>query len=133
MKFFPTVDATCSVLTKVMDKPWGNERILEHINDKYTIKILIIKPGQETSLQFHKTKTETMLCISGSGVIEYKEENDKLKTEEFKVGRYITLHSFVIHRVKNTSNKDLIIIECATSELDDVVRLEDKYGRCNNI
>jgi mannose-6-phosphate isomerase len=101
----------------IIDKPWGSEEIL-HTDDKYTVKSLFMKKGHKCSLQYHKVKQETIIIIDGILKI-----NDTI----FSRGEYITIYPNNIHRMEGMT--DVIYLECSTSELDDVVRLEDRYGR----
>lgn len=112
---------------EIIDKPWGRERILE-VNDRYVVKILEVDPGQELSLQYHRVKKETMYCLYGSGTL-YLFEGEQQQERNLMPGRYATIEPGTIHKLVASSTSPLAVLETSTPELDDVVRLEDKYDR----
>lgn len=105
-----------------IDKPWGYEEIIE-TNPRYTVKKLFMKKGHQCSYQYHEKKMETILVLSGELIII--EENQKIP---LKKGEVITIKPFEKHRMR-AENKDCLYLECSTSELDDVIRIEDDYNR----
>ena len=114
---------------KKIDKPWGAECIID-INDRYCVKSLLIKAGHRLSKQFHEQKRETILLTSGAAtLILYKEGVSKEII--MKPGEAYPIEPEEIHRVCAHPETDAILIEVSTVELDDVVRLEDDYGRCS--
>lgn len=106
---------------KIVEKPWGRE-IWLCVEKEYAGKILEIKKGCRTSLQYHNKKKESMHVLKGELKITYP-DGEKL----LKEGESITIHPGERHRL--CAVKDLILIEVSTPELDDVVRLEDDHGR----
>jgi mannose-6-phosphate isomerase len=106
---------------EVVEKPWGREIILAH-EDEYAGKIIEVKKGHRLSYQYHKQKKETMYVLSGRMKLVYK-GGEKILEE----GDSVTLEPGDRHRVE--ALQDLSFIEVSTSQLDDVVRLEDDYGR----
>jgi len=104
-------------------KPWGAEFLIE-CNEHYAVKILLIKQGYRLSLQYHKRKHETMYIVDGHGKISL-DGVDTLYTK----GQSIIIPPGVVHRVKAIDGTT--ILEVSTPELDDIVRLEDDYGRTN--
>jgi mannose-6-phosphate isomerase len=112
-----------------IEKPWGYEKILES-NDKYTLKKLFMKSGHSCSLQLHNIKHETFYVINGKMLFEYGYDKDTLNKLELLKGEYFTVPPKMIHRM--TSLDDCTYLESSTSELDDVIRFEDKYGRAGN-
>lgn len=106
---------------EIIDKIWGSERIV--FNGPYAVKVLTINPGKSLSLQYHSTKTETMLIVSGTGKLTIGESG---LLEEISIGyqTYINIPPMTIHTILNTGKDDLIIFEASTPELEDVVRLE---------
>jgi mannose-6-phosphate isomerase len=106
---------------KVVDKPWGREVVFA-IEDEYAGKILEVRKGCRLSLQYHRLKKESMYVLEGSVKLTWGS-----KTETVDAGKSITLAPGVEHRVE--ALQDTRIIEVSTSQLDDVVRLEDDYGR----
>ena len=112
-----------------VDKPWGYELIWA-LTDDYCGKILFIKAGESMSLQFHREKDESWLIQSGRAQIEMGNPGDKIpNTEVFGAGAAFRIRPGTIHRVK--ALEDTTILEVSTSHLEDVVRLEDRYGRAD--
>jgi mannose-6-phosphate isomerase-like protein (cupin superfamily) len=109
---------------EITEKVWGTEKLIH--NGQYAVKILIINPGKSISLQYHCTKTETMMVVSGSGLLTIGED---ALLEEISILPMTHIHipPMTIHTVKNTGKNDLVIFEASTPELEDVVRLE-LYG-----
>ena len=108
-------------LPNVTNKPWGHETILAK-TDCYVVKELYIKSGCRISEQYHRKKTETMFLVGGECRITMGDcsfNPEKLAP--------VCIPPKTIHRVEGTG--DCIIIEVSSIELDDVVRLEDDYGR----
>ena len=112
--------------TKV-EKPWGYELIWA-LSDDYCGKILFVQAGEALSLQFHRTKDESWLIHSGRAEIEMGEPGDKIpNVEVIGPGAAFRIRPGTIHRVK--ALEDTTILEVSTPQLEDVVRLEDRYGR----
>ena len=107
-------------------KPWGGEELLAH-NDLYALKRIHVKPGTRPSLQYHNQKSESLYLLSGLLKIEIGDSAENLITDELHPGETVDVPKGTIHRV--SALEDSIIIEVSTPELDDVVRLEDDYGR----
>jgi mannose-6-phosphate isomerase-like protein (cupin superfamily) len=111
--------------TKV-DKPWGYE-LRWATTDRYLGKVLHINKGEALSLQYHERKDEYQYLLKGAIDIELGGGDGKLTTHRMKVGD--TLHITPGTRHRLTAVEDTEIIEVSTPEIDDVVRLEDRYGR----
>ena len=109
-----------------VEKPWGYE-LRWAITDRYAGKILHIKKGEALSLQFHERKDEYQYVIKGAVDIELGGPEGALTTRRMKVGD--TLHIAPGTRHRLTAVEDTDIFEVSTPEVDDVVRLEDRYGR----
>ena len=109
-----------------VEKPWGYE-LRWAITDRYAGKILHIKKGEALSLQFHERKDEYQYVIKGAVDIELGGPGGTLTTRRMKVGD--TLHITPGTRHRLTAVEDTDIFEVSTPEVDDVVRLEDRYGR----
>ena len=109
---------------KIVNKPWGEERIYA-LTDKYIGKILYVKAGQRLSKQFHKVKDETLLLFEGKATIEF--EGERSGYLKMNVNYPIRILPGTVHRI--TAITDCKILEASTSEIDDVVRLEDDYQR----
>jgi len=116
--------------TKYIEKPWGSETWICE-NDIYAAKILRINKGMRLSLQYHKIKKETLYLFGGLCKITINYPPDKeLKTVLMGPGEVWEIPSSTIHRLE--AIHDSTIFEISTPELDDVVRIEDDYGRNNN-
>jgi mannose-6-phosphate isomerase-like protein (cupin superfamily) len=113
--------------TKV-DKPWGYE-LRWATTDRYLGKVLHINKGEALSLQYHERKDEYQYLLKGAIDIELGGGDGKLTTHRMKVGD--TLHITPGTRHRLTAVEDTEIIEVSTPEIDDVVRLEDRYGRAD--
>ena len=105
----------------VIEKPWGREIIWAH-TPNYVAKILIVSPGESTSVHLHEEKEETFYVESGTGFITVAAE-----IIPFEPGQVIHITPTVAHRIMATS--EVRLFEVSTNHLDDVIRLEDKYGR----
>jgi mannose-6-phosphate isomerase len=110
-----------------VEKPWGYELIWAH-TDTYVGKLLFVKAGHALSLQFHREKDEAWLVQAGRAKLELGEVGDSVLNEEV-IGPGSAFHYVpgTVHRV--TAIEDTTILEVSTPHLDDVVRLEDAYGR----
>jgi mannose-6-phosphate isomerase len=110
-----------------VEKPWGWELIWAH-TEAYVGKLLFVRAGQSLSLQFHREKDESWYVESGRANLELGDTGDAvLKREIVSAGACFHFRPGTVHRV--TALEDTTIIEVSTPQLDDVVRLEDAYGR----
>jgi mannose-6-phosphate isomerase len=110
-----------------VEKPWGYELIWAHA-DAYVGKVLFVRAGQSLSLQFHNEKDESWYVQSGRAELELGQAGQGiLNTEVIADGACFHFVPGTVHRV--TALEDTTIIEVSTPHLDDVVRLEDRYGR----
>ena len=110
-----------------VEKPWGWELIWA-VAEEYVGKVLFVNAGESLSLQFHKEKDESWYVESGRAKLELGETgNAVLNTEVVSAGACFRYRPGTVHRV--TALEDTTIIEVSTPQLDDVVRLEDRYGR----
>ena len=110
-----------------VEKPWGWELIWAHAG-AYVGKVLFVRAGQALSLQFHREKDESWYVESGRARLELGAVGDAvLKTEVIAAGASFHFPPGTVHRV--TALEDTTILEVSTPHLDDVVRLEDAYGR----
>jgi mannose-6-phosphate isomerase len=108
-----------------VNKPWGYEIIWAH-TDRYVGKILHINHGESLSYQFHRVKDETIRLLSG--VLEMDiETNGERQKVRLAPGEGLHIVPGMKHRM--TAVEDCDVLEVSTPELDDVVRLEDRYGR----
>lgn len=106
---------------KIVDKPWGREVWYAH-TERYAGKILEVTAGHLLSLQKHRIKHETLFLLSG--LMRFTLEDE---TFEWSPGEAVEIPADTVHRVE--ALEDSVILEVSTPELDDVVRLEDRYGR----
>jgi quercetin dioxygenase-like cupin family protein len=113
---------------KRVDKPWGYE-IWWARTERYVGKILHVNKGESLSLQYHNVKDETIMIQSGLLLFQTKPagEEGELRKLEMKPGDVFHITPGTLHRM--TALEDCDIVEVSTPELDDVVRLEDRYGR----
>ena len=110
-----------------VDKPWGYELIWA-LTDTYCGKVLFVKAGHALSLQFHRQKDEAWYVQSGRAKLELGRAGEGvLKEEVIAAGSAFHYRPGTVHRV--TAIDDTTILEVSTPHLDDVVRLEDAYGR----
>jgi quercetin dioxygenase-like cupin family protein len=108
-----------------VDKPWGHE-IWWAKTERYVGKILHVNAGHALSLQYHNIKDETIYLYSGKLLYEI-EIDGKLTAREMNPGDTMHVSPKTVHRM--TAIEDSDVFEVSTPELDDVVRLEDRYGR----
>lgn len=112
-------------------KPWGEELIWTN-TDKYIGKLLIIKLGEELSLQYHEKKTETLLVLDGKLEVTYGQPG-MLGTYTLTKGDTIHLEPGTVHKFKaigtDENQVDVLLIEVSSYFPNDIKRLEDKYGR----
>jgi mannose-6-phosphate isomerase-like protein (cupin superfamily) len=112
------------------DKPWGHELIFAAVDGRYVGKIIQVTAGHSLSLQYHREKEETISVLSGEAQIQYGPAADQLASERFGPGDTIHLPPGVLHRIQAVT--DLTFAEASTAGpgwREDVVRLEDRYGR----
>lgn len=111
---------------KTVDKPWGNE-LWWAVTDRYVGKILHIKAGEALSLQYHRQKDETVMVLTGKMKFEYFAEGQEPQVKVLGPREPFHVTPGLRHRMIAVEDTD--VLEVSTTELDDVVRLEDRYGR----
>lgn len=109
-----------------VEKPWGYE-LRWAITDRYAGKVLHVNKGEALSLQYHERKDEYLYVVSGVLNMELGGSDGELTTHRMQVGD--TLHIAPGTRHRLTAVEDAEIFEVSTAELDDVVRIQDRYGR----
>ena len=110
-----------------VDKPWGYELIWAH-TDQYSGKLLVVKAGHALSLQFHREKDESWYVLEGRAEIEMAAAGEKVPAKEVVTpGAAFRITPGTVHRVR--ALEETTILEVSTPQLDDVVRLDDSYGR----
>jgi mannose-6-phosphate isomerase len=109
-----------------VEKPWGYE-IRWAVTDRYLGKILHVNKGEALSLQYHERKDEYQYVITGCIDIETGGPDGTLAKHRMSAGDTLHIRPGMRHRI--TALEDTDIFEVSTPEVDDVVRLEDRYGR----
>ncbi len=113
--------------TRYVEKPWGHELIWAH-TDRYVGKVLHIKAGQALSVQYHERKDETVYLLSGEMKYWVQLPGDtELRDQLLVTGQSFRITPGTIHYMEAVTDCD--VLEASTPELDDVVRLKDRYGR----
>jgi mannose-6-phosphate isomerase-like protein (cupin superfamily) len=115
-------------IPKRVEKPWGFELWWAR-TDRYVGKLLHLRKGESLSLQYHRVKDETIMLQSGRLLFETRprDVSGELRKVEMKPGDVFHITPGTLHRM--TGIEDCDILEVSTPELDDVVRIEDRYGR----
>jgi quercetin dioxygenase-like cupin family protein len=114
---------------RTVTKPWGHELIWAH-TDRYVGKILHIKQGEQLSLQYHQQKDETIMVLSGR--LRFEHAQDQQPLQAIELAPLVPFHIRPGLRHRMIALEDTDVVEVSTPELDDVVRLEDRYGRAGN-
>jgi mannose-6-phosphate isomerase-like protein (cupin superfamily) len=110
-----------------IEKPWGWELLWAHA-DAYVGKLLFVRAGQSLSLQFHNAKDESWYVYEGRAQLEMGAPGDPIPASEVVgPGAAFRIRPGTVHRVG--ALEDTLILEVSTPHLDDIVRLEDRYGR----
>ena len=110
-----------------IEKPWGWELVWAE-TEAYIGKLLFVRAGEALSLQYHEVKDETWLVREGVARLELGEvDGDRLEAVEIRAGDAFRYPPRTLHRL--TAVEDTLILEVSTPHLDDVVRVEDRYGR----
>ncbi len=119
------IDRFASDVERV-EKPWGYEIVFAR-TERYCGKVLVVRQGEQLSLQFHREKDEVMYVQEGRIELEIGDPGGHLETEVVGPGHAFRFAPGTVHRWR--ALEDSIVLEASTPELDDVVRLEDQYGR----
>jgi len=113
-------------LPRKTEKPWGYE-LLFALTPKYAGKVIFVKKGSRLSLQYHKEKDESIYLLQGKTLFTVQPQNGKPTETIAEPGFCIHLPSMTTHRIE--ALEDATIIEVSTPQLNDVVRVQDDYGR----
>jgi mannose-6-phosphate isomerase len=113
---------------KRVDKPWGYEIVFAY-TERYCGKVLFVRKGEELSLQFHREKDEVVYVHQGRIELDMGEPGTPVDTEVVGPGRAYRITPGTVHRIRALD--DTTILEASTPQLEDVVRLDDRYGRAD--
>jgi mannose-6-phosphate isomerase-like protein (cupin superfamily) len=116
-------------LPRRVEKPWGHEIWFAH-TDRYAGKLLYVNAGHRLSVQYHEEKDETSYLLSGRLLLSTGESPGQLDVTEIGVGATWRNEPGALHT--SEAREDAIVVEVSTPELDDVVRLSDRYGRASD-
>ncbi|HEY7612176.1 MAG TPA: cupin domain-containing protein [Gemmatimonadales bacterium] len=108
-----------------VDKPWGYELIWAR-TDRYVGKVLHVRAGHILSLQYHNRKDETMHVFRGELILRTGPA-DRLEERPLRAGESVHIPPGLVHQIEAVEDSD--VLEASTPELDDLVRLQDRYGR----
>jgi mannose-6-phosphate isomerase len=108
-----------------VEKPWGYELIWAR-TDRYVGKMLHVRAGHVLSLQYHNQKDETMHVLRGELILRIQ-PGPTLEERRFQAGESVRIPPKLIHQIEAVVDSD--VLEASTPELDDLVRLQDRYGR----
>jgi mannose-6-phosphate isomerase-like protein (cupin superfamily) len=111
-----------------VDKPWGYELVWA-LTEQYCGKLLFVRAGEALSLQYHREKDESWYVLDGRAVLERGSVGGPLESLQIGAGDTFRFAPGTVHRV--TALADIRIVEVSTPELEDVVRLDDRYGRAS--
>ncbi|HKF13684.1 MAG TPA: cupin domain-containing protein [Gaiellaceae bacterium] len=110
-----------------VEKPWGHELIWA-VADAYAGKLLYVKAGHKLSLQFHRQKDESWYVLEGRAELEFAAAGENATSSEVVTpGAAFRIKPGTVHRIR--ALEDTLVLEVSTPHLDDVVRLDDSYGR----
>lgn len=123
---YPGLLAECESLVRRVDKPWGYE-VIYGVTDHYCGKILFVRAGEALSLQYHRFKDETIYLYDGDAEIELAAPGSPPTVARIEPGRSFHVRARTVHRLR--AIEDSLFLEVSTPHLDDVVRLDDRYGR----
>jgi mannose-6-phosphate isomerase len=121
--------ARFAAATSRVDKPWGYELIYA-VTPEYCGKLLFVRTGEALSLQLHRCKEETIYVHSGRARFEIGDHPNGLESSVAEPGQGFHIRPGVVHRLQ--ALEDTLLLEVSTPYLDDVVRLEDRYGRAGD-
>ena len=113
-------------LPRRIEKPWGYELLFAH-TPRYAGKIIFIRQGHRLSLQYHKQKDESIYIYQGKALLEMGGQDGNLEESIVQAGDCFRVQPMTKHRLK--AIEDTTLFEASTPELEDVVRLQDDYGR----
>ena len=113
-----------------VNKPWGHEEIFALVEGSYVGKLLFVNAGESLSLQYHDAKDETIALVSGQAEIDLGDSVETLGAVSLSAGDSVHVLPGMLHRLR--AIEDSVLVEASTADpgwREDVVRLEDRYGR----
>lgn len=110
----------------IIDKPWGQEELL-FVGPHYVVKRLTMEAGHCCSLQYHRYKHETVYVVEGCLYVLIGQSEDSLDEIVLSANEHLVIAPNTVHQM--AARNRCVYLEASTSELDDVVRLNDPYGR----
>jgi mannose-6-phosphate isomerase len=115
-------------LPKIVPKPWGHELWFAH-TERYAGKLVHINAGHRLSVQYHEHKDESSYLLSGRLLLSQGSDPNDMTSRKIHAGAVWRNTPSLVHTIEALENS--VVIEVSTPELDDVVRLEDRYGRAS--
>ena len=109
---------------KVIYRPWGHLTVIGSWPSKITVRVLTINPHSRISLQKHRMRDEEWLCVRGRARVQVDE-----RTFDLKAGEKVFVPRRHLHRVGSDAGAEILEVAYGTFKDDDIVRLEDDYGR----
>ena len=117
-----------AVSVQRVEKPWGYE-LHWALTDRYCGKVLVVHAGEDMSVQYHERKDETLYLHAGRAEVGIGASPDALEQLVVDAGTSLHVPPGTVHHIR--ALEECIFLEVSTPELDDVVRLEDRYGRAD--
>ena len=112
----------------IINKPWGWERILD-LNDRYCVKELFVGQDKRLSLQYHQVKRETLVLMRGAAGLVLNGPDGTGTVNSMKPGEAHIIEPGMVHRIVGVAKEGALILETSTPEVEDIVRIEDDFGR----
>jgi mannose-6-phosphate isomerase-like protein (cupin superfamily) len=122
----PTPGTVRNLIDVKIEKPWGYE-LRFAITERYLGKVIHVNQGEALSLQYHERKDETLLMTEGVMDLELADVDGAMQTHRLSVGDCVRIVPGRTHRM--VAVEDCEFFEVSSPEIDDVIRLEDRYGR----
>lgn len=118
-------------IARRVSKPWGREHWIIHGDVPYLIKLIVVNAGARTSLQYHHQKDETNIVLAGDGFLHHQADaNSDLEVLSLCPGTMFRVRPRTRHRIEAVAR--LVMLELSTPHPDDVVRVDDDYGRLSS-
>jgi mannose-6-phosphate isomerase-like protein (cupin superfamily) len=122
----PTPGTVRNLIDVKIEKPWGYE-LRFAITERYLGKVIHVNQGEALSLQYHEHKDETLLMTEGVMDLQLANEDGVMQTHRLSVGDCVRIVPGRTHRM--VAVEDCEFFEVSSPEIDDVIRLDDRYGR----